>query len=200
MSADNKNNSEISRVLSEKLIDMTNQFYLEISKNVLSEREYEIIEKILIDKCPIKILSEKYEVGNERIRQIYQNAFYKVKSVSRLLKEIDLLKEKRDQLRKEYLSDYKALSGDRPRKTGFRNKKIIDSSFPFSSRLWNTFNRMEWETLKDLTAIPIREYLKYSGFKGKCMKEFIRFIEFENLEDEFEGFYELKEKYFPYYK
>ena len=31
----------------QKVIDMTNRFYLEISKNLLSDREYEILEKLL---------------------------------------------------------------------------------------------------------------------------------------------------------
>jgi hypothetical protein len=34
----------------QKVIDMTNRFYLEISKNLLSDREYEILEKLLIKK------------------------------------------------------------------------------------------------------------------------------------------------------
>ena len=39
-------------------------------------------------------------------------------------------------------------------------------------------------------------YPKFRGFKGNCIKKFIRFIEFENLENYCEGnFYEFKKKY-----
>ena len=91
----------------QKIIDMTNQFYLEISKNILSEREFEIMRKILIEKCPLEELSQKYEVRIDRIRQIYRNTLHKVKTVSGLLQEITLLKAKRNQLRREYISEYK---------------------------------------------------------------------------------------------
>lgn len=95
MSAANKNkfshsvantNTENDDVSESKIIDMTNLFYLEISKKVLSEKEYEIMEKILIDKYPIKVVSEKYDVGYGRIRHIYQNVLYKVKIVFSTIK------------------------------------------------------------------------------------------------------------------
>lgn len=203
MSADHKkdsfntainNNAEISRISEEKIIDMTNQFYLEMSKNVLSEREYEILEKILIDKCPLEVLSEKYNVGYASIRKIYESVFHKVKSVSGLIREIDLLKEKIKPLSKEVISDFKAASENRPTKTELLNRNITESSFLFSSRLRNMLNKMDIVTFKDLTDIPLADYPKYRGFKGKCMEEFVQFIEFENLEVEFEGFYEFKKK------
>lgn len=205
MSADKKNNSsnsamntnvKIDLTSQQKIIDMSNQFYLEISKSVLSEKEYNIVQELLIDKCPIKVISKKYELGYVRIRQIYQNVLYKVKTVSGLLKEIDSLKEKRNQLRKEYITHYNVATVEKVSTAALENKRIFDSSFPFSSRLWNMLKKLEVETFTDLFAIPIANYPKYRGFKGRCMKEFISFIEFENLEGEFEGFYEFKEKHF----
>lgn len=94
------------------------------------------------------------------------------------------------------MTDYKALFKNKVTKASLENKKIIDSSFPFSNRLWNMLNRLEWETYKDLIDVPINDFPKYRGFRGKCMEEFVQFLEFENLEDEFEGFYEFKEKHF----
>lgn len=183
----------------QKIIDMTNQFYLEISKNILSEREFEIMEKILIEKCPLEELSQKYEVGIDRIRQIYRNTLHKVKIISGLLQEITCLKAKRNQLRKEYVSEYKKLSEKNIQspEVGMLNKKISNSFFPFSGRLWSILETMELETMEDLCSIPIRDYLKYRGFKTKCITEFIQFIEFENIEDQFDEFYEFKKKYFP---
>jgi hypothetical protein len=205
MSADNKkksfnpafnDNAEITLISEQKIIDMTNQFYLEMSKNILSKREYEIMEKILIDKCPLEILSEKYNVGYASIRKIYENIFYKVKSVSGLIREIDLLKEKIKPLSEEFMTDFNATSENGPSKTEFQNRNITESTFLFSSRLRNMLKKMDMITFKDLINIPITDYTKYRGFRGKCMEEFIKFIEFENLEDEFEGFYEFKEKTF----
>lgn len=183
----------------QKIIDMTNQFYLEISKNILSEREFEIMEKILIKKCPLEELSQKYQVGIDRIRQIYRNTLHKVKTVSGLFQEIACLKAKRNQLRKECVSEYRKLSRKNIQspEVGMLSKKIINSYFPFSGRLWSILEKMELETLEDLCSIPIRDYLKYRGFKTKCITEFIQFIEFENIEDRFDEFYEFKKKYFP---
>jgi len=208
MSADNKkksfkpafDNAEISNISGQKIIDMTNQFYLEMSKNILSEREYEIMVKILIDKCPLEVLSEKYDVEYKSIRHIYESVLYKVKSVSELIREIDLLKEKIKPVSTEFRSDFKSASENKRGKPEFQNRNITESLFLFSSRLKNILNKMDVVTFKDLTDIPITDYPKYRGFKGKCLEEFVQFIEFENLEDEFEGFYRLKEKYFPYHK
>lgn len=203
MSADNNkksfnpafnDNAEISSISEQKIIDMTNQFYLEMSKNILSEREYEIMEKILVDKCPLEFLSEKYDVEYGLIRRIYESVLYKVKSVSGLIRDVDLLQEKIKQLSKESISDFKAISENSTRKTEFQNRNITESSFLFSSRLRNMLKKMDMVTFKDLTNIPITDYPKYRGFRGKCMEEFVQFIEFENLEDEFEGFYEFKGK------
>ena len=33
----------------QKIIDLTNHFYLEMSKNVLTEKEYDIMQKTLIE-------------------------------------------------------------------------------------------------------------------------------------------------------
>ena len=49
--------------------------------------------------------------------------------------------------------------------------------------------------LQDLTKVPLENYLKVRGFKGKCMKEILQFIEFENIEDEFKGFHKFKNIY-----
>lgn len=62
----------------QKVIDMTNRFYLEISKNLLSDREYEILEKLLIKKSTLNKVCEEYGICAERIRQIYTEVFFKI--------------------------------------------------------------------------------------------------------------------------
>ena len=66
----------------QKVIDMTNRFYLEISKNLLSDREYEILEKLLIKKSTWNKVCEEYGICAERIRQIYTEVFFKKKFFS----------------------------------------------------------------------------------------------------------------------
>ena len=106
-SKDNNTNCTIS---DQKIIDMTNQFYLEMSKNILDEKEYDIVSKILIEKQPLQTVSAKYGITKESIRQTYKKIFFKIKSVSELVTEINALKEKKNQLYQEYLSEYKKMT------------------------------------------------------------------------------------------
>ena len=193
-SNDNNSNCTIS---DQKIIDMTNQFYLEMFKNILDEKEYDIISKLLIKKQSLQTVSAKYGVTKEAIRQTYKKIFFKVKSVSELVTEINALKEKKNQLYQEYLSEYKKMTKENSEKENFNSdKRLIDSHFPFSKRLWNMLVSLEIYTFNDLLENPLDMYPKFRGFKGNCIKDLIRFIEFENLENYFEGnFYEFKSKY-----
>lgn len=206
MSADNKNNSsnfaintyaESIDISVQKIIDMTNRFYLDMTKNILSDNEYDIMKKILIGKYTLQSIAAEYGLTEQRITYIYKKASFKVKSVSELVKEINALKEKRNQLYKTYLSEYKELTKGRKKNTVFDfDKKISESCFPFSKRLWNMLCLLEVYTYRDLFEDTLDTYPKYRGFKGKCVKEFIQFIEFENIEEYFEDdFYEFKEKF-----
>ena len=179
----------------QKVIDMTNRFYLEISKNLLSDREYEILEKILIKKSTLNKVCEEYGICAERIRQIYTEVFFKIKSVSEIFKDIDALKNMRNQLRNECISRRKKIPQRKQKIKISLNKKLINSGFPFSKRLWNMLSVIDCHTLEDLTKVPLENYLKVRGFKGKCMKEILQFIEFENIEDEFKGFHKFKKIY-----
>ena len=193
-SKDNNTNCTIS---DQKIIDMTNQFYLEMFKNILDEKEYDIISKLLIKKQSLQTVSAKYGVTKEAIRQTYKKIFFKVKSVSELVTEINALKEKKNQLYQEYLSEYKKMTKENSEKENFNSdKRLIDSHFPFSKRLWNMLVSLEIYTFNDVLENPLDRYPKSRGFGGSCIKELIRFIEFENLENYCEGnFYEFKKKY-----
>ncbi len=181
----------------QKIIDLTNHFFIEMSKNVLDEKEYDIMQKLLIEKLPFQTISDEYRVTKEAIRNIYKKIFFKIKSVSGLVCEINALKEKKNQLYQEYLSEYKKMTKENSGKENFNSeRKLIDSHFPFSKRLWNMLVSLEIYTFNDLLENPLDMYPKFRGFKGNCIKDLIRFIEFENLENYFEGnFYEFKSKY-----
>jgi len=169
-------------------IDLTNRFYLEISKNVLTGKEYEILKRLLVDKYSVSMLLKNYNVENTRVKQIFQKVFDKVKSLSEHLKEMDIQKERRNNCPPE-IPESEKIDDD------FPSKKISESSFPFSIRLYNVLTRMGCKTFGDLVEIPIHNYPKYNGFKIKCTTEFISFIEYENMEEKFDGFYEFKKKY-----
>lgn len=47
-------------MLTNTMIDRTNRFYIEMSRKVLSEKEYDILQKLLIDKMTLKELGDNY--------------------------------------------------------------------------------------------------------------------------------------------
>lgn len=91
------------------IIDRTNNFYIDMSRKVLTEKEYEIIYQMLVSKKPIIELANEYNLSRERIRQIYKDAYNKVKSITELFQEIDYYKQYRDKLREDYRNEYKEL-------------------------------------------------------------------------------------------
>ena len=184
-------------VSGKSIINLTNRFYLDISKKFLTDQEFEIMENILLKGYSFQSVSSEFGVSKDSIRYIYKKTFFKIKSVSNLVLEINELKEKRNQLRANYILEYRQLIkrkiGD---ETSFIDKKISDSHFPFSRRLWNMFEKLDIHKFSDLFAIPLETFPKFRGFKGKCLQEFIQFIEFENLEEKFEGdFFFFKRKF-----
>ena len=46
-----------------KLIDRTNRFYIEISKKVLSEKEHDILQKLLIEKKTLTEVGDNYGIN-----------------------------------------------------------------------------------------------------------------------------------------
>lgn len=71
--------------------------------------------------------------------------------------------------------------------------KLVDSKFPFSKRMLNFFNNAGISTTADLTTIPLPTYTCFRGFKNKSKKEFIAYIEFEQIQEFFDGFHEWKQ-------
>ena len=76
------------------VIALTNRFYIEMSRKVLSEKEYDVLQKLLIEKMTLQEVAAIYGVTGERVRQIYAKTYKKVKSVTQLLAEIDDYKQK----------------------------------------------------------------------------------------------------------
>ncbi len=172
-----------------KIIDRTNIFYLDMSRKVLTEREYKVIYQMLVSKKTILELANEYYLSRERIRQIYIDAYNKVKSITELFQEIDHYKQLRDKLRSDYRNGNVELQLlNDAEKEALLKKKLIDSVFPFSRRLWNMLVSLDIHTIGDMVAVPLQEYQNFRGFKTACKKELKAFIEFENIEELINGY------------
>ncbi|MFH6991833.1 hypothetical protein [Flavobacterium sp. FlaQc-48] len=172
------------------LIERTNKFYIDMSRSILSEKEYEVLHKLLIEKISLEQAGAIYRINEQSIHQIYERVYNKVKDATELLGEIDQYKEKL----KELKSDYK-YAVDQVKKR--EAKKIVQpelsrtleaSQFPFSKRMHSFFEVMDIRTIGQLAEIPLEDFHRFRGFKEQCKKELISFIEFENIERYFKGF------------
>jgi predicted DNA-binding protein YlxM (UPF0122 family) len=179
----------------DSIIDRTNRFYLEISQKLLSEKEYDILRLLLLEKQPVTEVATLYHVSPERIYQIYRTTHDKVKCVAGTLKEIGYYKEVRDRLVRE-ASHYGIKFEPSPEERLMLSMPLFDSPFPFSRRMYNMLCYLEVGTVGDLAAIPLKDLQNFRGFKTLCKKELIAFIEFEGMESLFEGFYQWKEDFF----
>lgn len=176
-------------------IARANKFYLEISKRILTEKEYNIVHRLLIENQSINEVAQEYKLSSARISQIFNSTFDKVKSIADTFQDIDYYKQKLNELRSAYQNEkntkntFEASLLNNPE---LFSMKIMDSRFPFSKRLYNMLDLMDICTIGDLQAIPLKNLHCFRGFKKECKKELIAFIEFEYLENYFEGFYKWK--------
>lgn len=179
-------------MLSNTIIDRTNRFYIEMSRKVLSEKEYDILQKLLIQKMTIQQVGENYGITGESVRKIYERTYNKVRSVTDLLAEIDHYKKKLEQLRSDFHFEAGQTSKRKNKFETDLNKLLYDSYFPFSKRMYNMFEAIDVRTIGDLADISLKDFSCFRGFKGQCKNEFIAFVEFENIEHLFAGFNQWK--------
>jgi hypothetical protein len=175
-------------MLTSNVIDRTNRFYIEMSRKVLSEREYDIVQRLLIEKMTLQEVAGMYGVTGECVRQIYENTYKKVKSVTQLFTDIDHYKQKLEQLKRDYKDEIRQIKKRKNKIETDLSKTLYASHFPFSKRMYSMFEVLDIHTLGQLSEIPLTDYHRFRGFKEQCKKELIAFIEFENIEHLFEGF------------
>lgn len=192
------------------VIERTNRFYIEMSRKVLSEKEYEVLQKLLIEKMTLEEVATIYGVTGESVRQIYEKTYKKVKSVIQLLAEIDDYKHKLEQLKFHYKYEAQSIKkyenqqikiSETPQIKKIKNKteielqkKLYESRYPFSKRMNSMLEFLEIQTFGQLAEIPLENFVRFKGFKKLCKKELIAFIEFENIEHLFEGFSKWKKQ------
>ncbi len=175
-------------MLTNTLIDRTNRFYIEMSRKVLSEKEYDILQKLLIDKMTLKELGDNYGVTGESVRRLYERTFEKVKCVTEMLDDIDHYKQKLEQLKEDFEYETGLIKKRRSKAETDLNKLLYDTHFPFSKRMFTIIEALGITTIGELANIPLKDFQCFRGFKGKCKNELIAFIEFEHIEHLFKGF------------
>ena len=175
-------------MLTHTLIDRTNRFYIEMSKKVLSKKEYDILHKLLIEKMSLKEAGDSYGVTAESVRRQYERTFEKVKCVTELLADIDYYKQKLEQLKNEFEYETGRIKRRRTKPETDLNKLLYDTHFPFSKRMFSIIEALGITTIGELANIPLKDFQCFRGFKGKCKNELIAFIEFEHIEHLFKGF------------
>lgn len=172
----------------QNVIDRTNSFYIEMSRKVLSEKEYDVLQKLLIEKMSLRELAQLYGVTNEYVGQIYQSTCTKVKAVTELFSEIDQYEKKLQKLKRELNPNPTPAQIRKEKAEKERQKLLYNSSFAFSRRLQSVLEVLEIRTIGDLADIPLKDFTRIRGFKAKCKEELIAFIEFEKIEHLFSGF------------
>jgi hypothetical protein len=170
----------------QNVIDRTNNFYLEMSRKVLSKKEYDVLQKLLIEKMSLREVAENYRVTTEYVNELYERSYDKVKAVTELLSEIDHYIAKLQELKRELNPTPAEIKKEKTQKD--RQKLLLNSTFPFSKRLQGVLETLEIRTIGDLADIPLKDFQHFRGFKMKCKAEFIAFIEFENIAYLFKGF------------
>lgn len=169
-------------------IDRTNRFYIEMSRKVLSEKEYDVLQKLLMEKMTLQQVGDIYGVTGESIRQLYERTYNKAKSVTELLADIDSYKEKLEQLKYEFQLEAGQEKKRKSKADTDLQKLLYETHFPFSRRMHSFFESIGVRTLGELAEIPLMDFCCFRGFKGKCKNELVAFIEFEHIEHLFKGF------------
>lgn len=169
-------------------IDLTNRFYLEMSRKLLSENEYDVLEKILIEKMPLEQAAHQYGLTSQEIEELYQKICSKAKEAAELFSQIDHYQKKLEKLKRESNPNPSPASIKKEKAQKDRQKLLYSSDFPFSRRLRSVLQALEIKTVGELADIPLKDFQHFRGFKTKCKEELAAFIESENIRHLFKGF------------
>jgi len=169
-----------------------------MSRKVLSEKEYDVLEKLLIEKMSLSEVAENYGVTSEYVNELYEITYNKVKAVTELFLEIDHYIAKLQELKHELNPSPAQIRKEKAEKD--RQKLLLNSTFPFSKRLQGVLETLELKTIGELADIPLKDFQHFKGFKIKCKEELIAFIEFEKIEHLFKGFLRWKKEPFEQLK
>lgn len=187
-------NKNLTCIVMQDLIDSTNKFYLEMSRKVLSEKECDVLKKLIVYKMTLNNIAEQYCVTADYIKELYEQTYSKTKIVTELLDKIDHYDKKLQALKRELNPNPSPAQIRKEKAEKDRQKLLYNSHFPFSKRMYSMFEALDIQTVRELAEIPLEKFSCFRGFKKQSKTELIAFIEFENIEHLFEGFYEWKKE------
>ncbi len=172
----------------EDVIERTNKFYIEMSRKILSEKEYDVLQKLLMKKMTLQQAANSYGYTSENIQLIYEKAYNKIKIVTELFAEIETYEQKLRELQQDFDNETNQIKKEY-KPTDIRlNKKLAESHFPFTKTLHGIFEFIDVHTIGQLAEMPLDDFHKFKGFGNYRKKELVKFIEIENIEDLFKGF------------
>ncbi|WP_066308849.1 hypothetical protein [Flavobacterium sp. TAB 87] len=177
-------------------VERTNRFYIEMSRKVLSEKEYELLQKLLIEKITRQQAALLYGISMEQIDQVYKRTYNKVKSATEILGEIDHYKKRLQELKNDAKNAAFPIKKMEIKLTEDpdRSRILQESTFVFSNKMLHFFADLELHTIGQLAEIPLNNFHLFRGFKMQLKKELVAFIVFENIERHFKGFSTWKKK------
>ena len=167
--------------------------YDELSSLTVSENEVDLMEELWSWQNYNPKTAKESKIGIKSIEEIQQKV---VRSVLKLFTEINRIKAERRTVREKYLLRRTKLFLNIKKNNILKNDQIFDSKFKFSTRFRKIIISLNIVTYQDIIEVPIGDFTKYRGFQGKCLRELIDFIEFENIEDKFDGFSAFKKRYY----
>lgn len=159
-----------------------------MSRKVLTEKEYEVLEKLLIEKMPLEQAAQQYGVTSQDVQELYQRTCSQVKAAAELFSKIDQYEKKLQKLKLQLNPHHSPAAMRKEKMEKDRQKVLLNSAFPFSARLQTILRNLEIKTIGELADMPLKDFMCIRGFKLKCREELIAFIEFENIGYLFKGF------------
>ncbi|SHM05829.1 hypothetical protein [Flavobacterium saccharophilum] len=178
----------------QNILDRTNRFYLEMSRKLLSEKEYDVLEKLLMEKISLREAAQQYGVTSQYVEKLYQRAFSKAKEMAEMFSEIESYQKKLQELKRQVNPNPTPAQIRKEKTDKDRQKLLLNSAFPFSRRLQGVLETLEIKSIGELADIPLKDFQHFRGFKIKCKEELIAFIEFENIAYLFKGFSKWKKE------
>lgn len=160
----------------------------------LGNREYELFIAYFIHENSIKELSKKYDITEERIRQILSKAerriAYIFMDIFRDIEELSALRDYYNSIKNEYqelkseMEKAETVSKIKLKQQMAKFPALILSpdEMNLSVRTSNCLKQIEIKTVSDLISYSSKDLLKYRGFGKKSLNEIINFLTIHGLE------------------
>lgn len=170
------------------VIDRTNRFYLEMSRKLLSEQQYELLERLLIEKMPLEQAAVQYGYAPKEVEELFQKTCSMAQEAAELFSKTSHYHENLHELKQQSNPNPSPAAARKQKAQQDRRRMLLGSDFVFSQRMRGVLEALEIKTIGELADIPLQDFLHFRGFKAKCKEELAAFIESENIGYLFKGF------------